>query len=204
MASSIENIFPLIVPVDYVQGGWRLPHYTFQNTSFILSWVTFNSDSAMTYLTKDQIEDLNSKNQNWQQKAFENLRHSITDTENFFTHFKISDDNKRLIFIAFIHSDGIGSSRILLSNELKKAFPDGYYVALPDRSCGLIISKNISVQELKETKELVRSMRQTATIPMSESVHPNNDFVLPELWTQPIDVRFSDLLVDEIKKLVEQ
>jgi hypothetical protein len=41
-----------------------------------------------------------------------------------------------------MNSDGIGSSRVVLSNELVKAFPNGYYLAFPDRSCGLVITKD--------------------------------------------------------------
>ena len=100
-----------------------------------------------------------------------------------------------------MNSDGIGSSRILLSNELTRAFPNGYYLALPDRSCGLVISKDIKERELKEIKDQVAKMYKTATTAMSGQLHASDDFALLEDWTKPIDEGFSIILTNEINKL---
>ncbi len=100
-----------------------------------------------------------------------------------------------------MNSDGIGSSRLLLSNELTKGFPNGYYLAFPDRSCGLVIAKDISEKELKEIKDLVKGMYKGATTAMSGQLHPVSDFTLPAQWTQPIDTEFSNILSNEILKL---
>jgi hypothetical protein len=202
MPVSVKNIFPLIVPASYyAKGTWELPHYRLPNESFLLTWAVFGNDNSMPYLTNDQFISLNSENKNWQQEAFENLRYSIDNNEMFFTHFKISEDQSRLIFLSFIHSDGIGSSRILLSSELQRIFPNGYYVAFPDRSCGLVISKDISEGELAETKDLVQSMYQEATIPMSKQLYSDDDFTLPELLVKPIDIDRSQFFVKEALKL---
>ncbi len=79
----------------------------------------------MSYLTRDQYQNLEVKNPGWQQNAFENLRLSIDDEENFFSQYKKSSDG-RLLFLVFINSDGIGSSRVLFTQELTKSFPNGY------------------------------------------------------------------------------
>ena len=92
----------------------------------------------------------------------------------------MSQDGKRIVFKAFINEDGIGSSRILLSKELSSAFPNGYYVAFPDRSCGLIIPKNINGKELEEMKTLIKKMKKGATISMSDQLYDMEDFSLPE------------------------
>ena len=80
-------------------------------------------------------------------KAFDNLWISIGDKEDFFTPYKMGTDG-RLIFLAFLNSDGIGSSRILFSNVLTKAFPTGYYIVFSDRSCDMIFPKDINEDEL--------------------------------------------------------
>ena len=202
MTISLYNIYPLIVPANYyVKGTWKLPHYPFSNKSFILTWVTFGSAATMNYLTQEQYQELNNKHDFWQQKSFENLRQSIANNENFFSQFKISADRQQLLWLCFMNGDGIGSSRILLSTELTKAFPNGYYLAFPDRSCGLVIAKDISYKELKEIKEMIKGMYKGATTSMSGQLHPASDFDLPEQWTQPIDKEFSNLLTNEILKL---
>jgi hypothetical protein len=202
MTISLENIYPLIVPADYYKKGrWELPHHNLPNQAFILSWVTFNSSATMNYLSEQQYQELTNKHDGWQQKAFENLKLSIADNENFCTQYKMSADGQQLLWLCFMHSDGIGSSRILLSTELTKAFPQGYYVAFPDRSSGLAIAKDISEDELKEIRDLIKSMHKGATTAMSGQLHSPADFTLPEQWTRPIDERYSDILTNEILKL---
>lgn len=202
MTISLANIYPLIVPANYyVKGTWELPHYTLPNQSFILTWVIFDSAATMNYLTQEQYQELNNSYDGWQQKALENLRVSIADNENFFTQYKIAADGQHLLWLCFMNSDGIGSSRLLLSTELTKAFPNGYYLAFPDRSCGLVIAKDISDTELKEIKNMVKGMYDSATTFMSGQLHPASDFELPEQWTRPIDTEFSNMLTNEIIKL---
>jgi hypothetical protein len=202
MTINLDNIYPLIVPASYyIKGTWDLPLQTFPNQSFILTWVTFGSSSTMNYLTQEQYQELNNKHDGWQQKSFENLRLSIADNENFFSQFKMSADGRQLLWLCFMNGDGIGSSRILLSAELTKAFPNGYYLAIPDRSCGLVIAKDISDNELKEIKDMIKGMLKAATTSMSGLLHPPGHFELPEQWTQPIDKEYSNLLTNEIFKL---
>ena len=199
---NLDNIYPLIVPANYyVKGTWELPHYPLPNQSFILTWVTFGSAATMNYLTQQQYQELNNSYDGWQQKTFENLRLSIADNENFFSQYKMTASGQQLLWLCFMNSDGIGSSRILLSTELTKAFPNGYYLAFPDRSCGLVIAKDITDKELKEIKDMVKGMYNGATTFMSGQLHPVNDFKLPEQWTQPINTEFSSLLTNEISKL---
>jgi len=202
MTISLDNIYPLIVPANYyVKGTWELPHHPFSNQPFSLTWVTFGSAATMNYLTQEQYQELNKKYDGWQQKSFENLRLSIADNENIFSQFKMSADGQQLLWLCFMNGDGIGSSRILLSNELTKAFPNGYYLAFPDRSCGMVIAKEISDKELKEIENMVKGMYNGATTSMSGQLHPASDFDLPEQWTQPIDTKFSSVLTNEIFKL---
>ena len=154
----------------------------------------------MTYITPEIFTELNDNHKGWQQKSFENLRHSITEQENFFTHQNQTDDGE-LKFLGFLHEDGIGSSRILLNYELAKALPGGYHVALPDRSCGLVVPRYIGKNPLKEVKKLAKKMHKDATTPMSSELHPSENFSLPGDWLIPIDEGFSEMLVEEINKL---
>ena len=199
---NIDNIFPLIVPSSYyLKGTWDLPHQPFPDKRYLLTWVFFGVNNTMTYITEENFAELNEKNRGWQQRAFENLRHSITEQEIFFTHQNQTADNSKIKFLAFLHADGIGSSRILLDSELLKAFPDGYYVALPDRSCGLVIPKSVNNKHLEEVKALVRNMYKDATVPMSGEVHSSENFMLPTDWLLPMDKDFSEMLVAEIKNI---
>ena len=151
----------------------------------------------MIYLTEANFAELNKNFGDWQQQSFENLRN---EGDYFHTHTKRRHNTDHVIFISFLNNDGIGSSRVLLNIELSKGFAKGYYLALPDRSCGLIISKDITNKELEEIKTQVNEMYKNATIPMSGEIHDPLQFTLPNSWTNPIDKAFSDQIVDAIPK----
>src|SRR5687768_18098145 len=121
---NIENLFPIIVPSNYLNTGWDLPHQKFPIDEFILTWVEFEGSSPMTYLTVTNYGEISSTVGNWQQRSFENLRNS---GRYFHTHSKVRDNTGHLIYLSFLNEDSIGSSRILLNIELEKGFPKGYY-----------------------------------------------------------------------------
>lgn len=107
-------------------------------------------------------------------------------------------NSHQLIYLSFLNEDGIGSSRILLNVELGKQFPKGYYLALPDRSCGLAISKDITDVELKEVQLLVAEMFENATTPMTREIFNIEDFTLPAKWSEPMDKDFLGRISDAI------
>jgi hypothetical protein len=198
----LQHLYPLIVPSSYVSDtGWDLPHYALPNTDFLLTWVSFKADEAMVYLTRDEYQALEATQPGWQQVALHNLRHSLADDESFYTHVKVSDDKRRIVFLAFMHQDGIGSSRLLLASEWNQAFPAGYSLALPDRSCGLLIPHGILATELADTQQMVASMYAGATVPMSDQLYPSTDFTLPATWTTPLASHPSQTVLEAITRL---
>jgi hypothetical protein len=202
LIKTLDHLYPLIVPRSYVaESSWDLPHHPFPHDDFILTWVLFDADDAMIYLTREEYEYLNEQHPRWQQTAMENLRVSLEEAENIFTQFKLSADSRRIVFLAFMHQDGIGSSRVLLADELRQSFPAGYALALPDRSCGLLVPQDVTAEELAGVQALVESMYEGATTPMSGALHAPADFVLPATWTQPADPAFSQAIVAEVQAL---
>lgn len=198
----LQHLYPLIVPSSYISDtGWDLPHHALPNTAFLLTWVSFKADEAMVYLTRDEYQVLESTQLGWQQVALNNLRYSLTDDESFYTHVKVSDDKRRTVFLAFMHQDGIGSSRLLLASEWSQAFPAGYSLALPDRSCGLLIPHGVSATELADAQHMVESMYDGATVPMSAQLYPSADFALPVTWTAPPAPHLSQAVLEAIAQL---
>ena len=199
---NLEHLYPLIVPRSYVaDSAWDLPHHPFPHDAFVLTWVLFEADEAMLYLTREEYHHLNEHHPRWHQRAIENLRRSLAEAESLYTQVKLSDDSRRIVFLACLHQDGIGSSRVLLANELRQAFPAGYDVALPDRSCGLLVPRDLTAEELSGVQALVHTMHDGATTPMSGELHDPADFALPAAWTEPSNPVFSQALVGEVLAL---
>ena len=192
---NVERLFPLIVPSTYVNSSWRLPNHKFPISQYLLAWVEFENDSAMSYLNEEDFKNLNQSYKNWQQQSFENLRN---EGDYFHTHVTHRKDTNHILYITFLNPDGIGSSRILLNTELSTSFPKGYSIAFPDRSCGLVISKDITNSELEEIELTVKGMHKNATTAMSNQIHDPELFLLPYPWTIPLDENYSQQLINFI------
>ena len=62
--------------------------------------------------------------------------------------------------------DGLGSSRVLMSDELQKLFPEGYSVAIPERSVGMTLSAGASHEYRASFIDVVRNCQQDGITPM--------------------------------------
>jgi len=81
------------------------------------------------------------------------------------THEK-RDAKGVLHWVAMMQPDGLGSSRVLMADELKNIFPEGYSLAIPERSVGMALSANASAEERVGFIELVRKCQREGTTPM--------------------------------------
>lgn len=82
----IDIIYPLIVRSSYFdEKVWDLPHQTFQNNEFILTWVFFRPEESRSNIKRDEYNLHNNTYHNWQQIAFENLRVS---GDHFYKNFR--------------------------------------------------------------------------------------------------------------------
>ncbi|WP_324670569.1 hypothetical protein [Hymenobacter sp. GOD-10R] len=173
---------PLIVPAAYYEtGNWDLPHVLFPNREFILTWVE-DDGKAIMYLDRDTFDNLNTSKVGWQQQALDNIRQS----NYFHRHYKGATKTQP-DWIAFLNDeDVISSSKVLLHFELSRIFPEGYYVAIPDRACGIIVSSQCSGEILVEVQQMIERLYNDATTPMSPNLYPAADFQLPTGWSEPL------------------
>ena len=79
------------------------------------------------------------------------------------------------------HDDGFGSSRILLSGYLQQHFPDGYYVAIPDRRIGIVTPRNLSERERQEIQDLLQFYYDRASVPIGLQLLAPKD-LLPQQY----------------------
>ncbi|MDO7849856.1 hypothetical protein Q5H92_26080 [Hymenobacter sp. M29] len=177
----LRHLQPLIVPAEYVQlGNWDLPHLPLPNPAFLLTWVEFGE--GLIYLTRDEYSELELASPQWQQHALDNVR----QTQWFHQQSKESEAGE-LEWIAFVNDeDTCSSSKILLQVELKRIFPQGYLIGLPDRACALAVSTQCTEDALMQVQELIAQMHASATTPMSPLLHPSTDFQVPEAWAAPL------------------
>jgi hypothetical protein len=160
---AFELLRPLIVPSEYFDLDFPAPHVPLVAPDLALTWVELEDGQTMTYVTKSRAAAWDQAGQDWRTSALRALREA--DAGQLWTYEKRNEDGS-LQWVGMMHADGLGSSRLLLSEELHEAFPEGYWVAIPDRSCGIAASKALSGGELEQVRALVESCFAKAAIPM--------------------------------------
>ena len=161
---STEMLRPLIVPNEYFASGqFPAPHVPLAAPDLALTCVLLSDPGAMVYVTPDAADALGRSGIEWRAAALAAMRRS--DEGLLWTQDR-HDEDGRLLWLEFMNVDGLGSSRLLLRDDLERQFPEGYLVALPDRSCGLAISKSVDEEVLEELRAMVTEMHRAATTPM--------------------------------------
>ena len=123
------------------------------------------------------------------------------ESSKFHTHYKLSEDESRIIYLAFTNEDGVGSSRVLCSHELNRVFPQGYSIAFPDRSCGFVIPNGLHESELDGVRKMLNKTLRGASVPMSDELFRPDQFVLPSSWLRPLDQNHANEVIKKVALL---
>ncbi len=157
----LSSILPIVVPRSYFAlGNFPGLALALRHPEFCVTWIDASMPDSILYVPKQFFEELGLTAQSLHQVALANLRSSGA----LFTHENV--DGHQSIWKAMMHEDALGSSRLLLTDEIKDAFPEGCLVGLPDRSCAIVISRSASQEQMRDAQALVRRCFDCATIPM--------------------------------------
>jgi hypothetical protein len=168
-------------------GGGDFPHQQLLVPDYDLTWSILERDSRSVSLqerlrqrsecsrevTAAMVTTWEAAGINWQQRAVINLK---VASRELWTHRKLRPDGS-LLMALMLHDDGFGSSRILLSGYLQRHFPDGYYVAIPDRRIGIVTPRNLSKIERQETQDLLQSYYDRASMPIGLQLLAPEDLI---------------------------
>ena len=172
---STEFLRPVIVPSDYFASGqFPAPHVPLTAPDLALTCVLLSERTTMLYVTPDVADGWRRSGVQWESAALTAMRRS---DEGLLWTQERRDEEGRLLWIGFMNDDGLGSSRLLLREDLERQFPEGYWVALPDRSCGMAISKRVESEVLEELRTMVAEMHRGATTPMCAELRDPEELV---------------------------
>lgn len=173
----LEQLFPLVVPAKLFGGGVPVAQHVLSGTGFVLAWGVRSQPNAFMYLTVDQAKLLDESKAPWQRTAMQNMVHGKPVN----THER-SRASGKLLWCGLMHDDAFGSSRTLLAPAWRRLFPGGYRIALPDRSCGMVLAADITKDEDSEMREMISQMYARAKTPMSDALFEADALALPEAW----------------------
>ncbi len=165
----MQNLFPILLPASEHFHGLS---QALKSSALFLSWVELRGDSIV-YLNLSQVESFSRSGLDVHEHALQNLRESAG--KQFQTHQKKNE--RGTLMIAFMNDDGLGPSRLLLAEKLQEFFPQGYFVAVPERSCGMAIRKDMTGDEEKLMRELVHGCFTEGTKPVLDALLPPSDLL---------------------------
>jgi len=165
----IADLFPLFVPTSFFElGNWPGPYETLGIPGLGLTWAVLQPDQTMRYVDHRVQRHWDAEGIPWRERAVANVeRQSVP---NVWTHEFRREDGS-LFAVAMMHPDGVGPSRLLLRESLEREFPDGYLVALPEMSCGLVLSTPAMGPERAEIMGIVASCFRDGTRPLVPGMH---------------------------------
>jgi hypothetical protein len=146
-----------------------------RHTELAITWVVLREPAAMSYISYADVERYRAERIDYEMVAMGNLRQQSRDQ--LFTHASRSESGA-LIYLAAMHADGLGSSRLLLVDEWLRLFPGGCQFALPERSCAVVVSLGLASQEQQTVLGMVEGCYTGGTTPMLPGLYSPEQFVV--------------------------
>jgi len=152
---------PVIVPRSYFQyGNWPGYYKLLKHPQLAVTWAETSNPGSMLYVNFEDHKQLEASGRSVHDIAMHNLRTAGTLT----THEKAVGGE--VVFLAMMHADGLGTSRLLLLPELAQLFPKGYVCGIPERSCGIVAPRNLPDESHSQILAMVNGCYEGGTTPM--------------------------------------
>ena len=149
-------VLPVFIPASFVEaaGGWPGPCEVLQACGVALAWAVPLPNDTTAYVLHETQQEWEERGIDWKARALQNLRHLSPDPMSTGALFR---DNGETWLISLMHPDGLGPSRLLLTDHLERLFPKGYRVALPERSRGFAFATDLDVEDEDTVNHLIHS-----------------------------------------------
>jgi hypothetical protein len=170
-ARRIDDLMPVVIPTKIVIHPLWPGISTPWRDVLSVTWAWFYKPNTTTYLTKSEARELTANHVSFAQIACDNLRRFSSNR--VWTHAK--EEAGRVQFLAMLHEDGLGPSRLLLREELRQMFPEGFRFCVPERTCAVVFSKWANPAALDAVRTVVCGCFGGGREPVSEHVFAEED-----------------------------
>ncbi len=169
----VSKVVPLFIPSSFVEAAnWPGPYAALRAQSVALTWAVVLAGQAIRYVRDDMRREWEARGIDWKTRALENLRELSPEPMGTGALFR---DNGENWLISLMHSDGLGPSRLLLTDKLEGLFPNGYRVALPERSRGFAFSAELDLEDADTVESLIHNSYSKGERPLSPGIfEPSN------------------------------
>ncbi len=161
---AIERLWPLIAPFGMLSApSWIGPLEPLPLPR-ALTWAVREPGDCITYLTHEGAALFEARGIDWKARALENLRRGSEALP--YSGYKLGPDG-RPFMVSLLHPDGFGPSRLLLPGLFEKVFPEGYLVAVPERTCAVLYRRDLAPDEQAVIERIIDGCFREGTDPIT-------------------------------------
>jgi hypothetical protein len=176
--AELSKLWPVIRTSDYLRMATFVAD-ALPTPELAVVWVLLAPGSVL-YVTVDQVRGWESRGVAWRGAGITNLREATRSS--VFTHETHREDGSPLWF-GMLHDDGLGSSRALLADALSYYLGTDYFVAVPERSCGIAIPGNVTDAERESiVATVVQPCFRNGSAPLSPTLFRSSHLKTPASW----------------------
>lgn len=167
------TVLPVFLPRSIIESpSWTGPFATLRVAGVAMAWAVAESGRFPRYITPDKQQQWDSSGVDWRTQALLNL-HSISG-DALGTGALYRDSGEPWL-ISLMYPDGLGPSRLLLTDHLARTFPRGYRVALPEQNRAYAFTTELDREDVDTVENLVHRSYQSAEQPLSPGIFDPGD-----------------------------
>ncbi len=171
----ISQVVPVFIPSSFVEtGSWPGPYAILNAPGVALAWAIVLGDDAIQYVIHQVQREWETEGIDWKTCALRNLRERSPEPMSTGTLFR---DNGEPWLISLMYPDGLGPSRLLLTEELERLFPKGYRVVLPERSRAFAFASHLDPEEADTIDDLIHRNYSRGDRPLSPEIFCPDDLL---------------------------
>jgi hypothetical protein len=169
----IGAVLPVFIPASFLEsaGGWPGPCEVLQARDIALAWAVPLANDITAYILHETQREWEAQGIDWKARALQNLRDLSPEPMGTGSLFR---DNGETWLISLMHADGLGPSKLLLTDQLERLFPKGYRVALPERSRGFAFSTELDPVDADTIENLIHGCYAKGDRPLSCGIFDPN------------------------------
>lgn len=172
----LGRVVPVFIPASYVEScGWPGPYELLPAKGIALAWAAPMGGDTSAYVLEATQREWESKGIDWRAHALENLKQLSKECLGAGALFR---DNGETWLISLVHKDGLGPSRLLLTDQIERIFPRGYLVALPDRNRAFVFRSDLDPDERDIVDSLIEKTYRISDRAMVAGVIEPSDLAI--------------------------
>lgn len=170
----LRRILPVFLPASLVESSsWTGPFDSLPAPGMALAWAVPHGD-VLRYLSRDTRRQWETRGIDWRTQALQNLRDLSAEPLGTGALFRETGETW---LISLMYPDGLGPSRLLLSDELARIFPNGYRVALPERNRAFAFARDLDHEDTDTVENLVERSYSNSERPLSSGIFEPADLL---------------------------